>query len=472
MGEGVYRLLQESSRRLGATGNGEGTMRSRSWTAVVVAASVAIGVTAGTAAAHHDDGKGNVNFPSPDSVAHELANVVAANANDDSNAPRGHAPCIKGLAADTYPCDGVDMLSHLTLGDLGLSFANDMWGWTDPKTRRDYALVGGIEGTVIVDISDPKRPDVGGTLPTASTAGGDFWRDIKVYDNHAFVVSENAGHGMQVMDLTDVRGVTGPPITFTETANYAGVSNTHNIAINEDTGYAYLIGTGTCAGGLHMVDISDPSNPSFAGCFTGHGYIHDSQCVTYDGPDAAHRGREICFNSAAGAPVSGSHTLSIVDVTDKSSPVALANLGYSSPGYSHQGWLTPDQEYLLHNDEIDEIAYGFNTRTRIFDVRDLDAPVLVDDVAHETTSIGHNTYTEGRYAFASNYTAGLRVFDITGVADGEMPQEAYFDVYPANDNASFEGGTWSNYPYFRQKKVVAVTSMDSGLFVLRPRIGS
>jgi choice-of-anchor B domain-containing protein len=148
----------------------------------------------------------------------------------------------------------------------------------------------------------------------------------------------------------------------------------------------------------------------------------------YDGPDADHKGREICFDSAVTGFVTGSHTMSIV--------------------------------------------YGFQTTTRIFDVRDLDAPVLVDDVAHETTSIGHNTYSEGRYAFASNYTAGLRVFDITGVADGEMPQVAYFDVYPANDNASFEGGTWSNYPYFHQKKVVAVTSMDSGLFVLQPRIGS
>jgi hypothetical protein len=122
----------------------------------------------------------------------------------------------------------------------------------------------------------------------------------------------------------------------------------------------------------------------------------------YDGPDADHKGREICFDSAVTGFVTGSHTMSIV--------------------------------------------YGFQTTTRIFDVRDLDAPVLVDDVAHETTSIGHNTYSEGRYAFASNYTAGLRVFDITGVADGEMPQVAYFDVYPANDNASFEGGTWSNYP--------------------------
>ena len=63
------------------------------------------------------------------------------------------------------------------------------------------------------------------------------------------------------------------------------------------------------------------------------------------------------------------------------------------------------------------------------------------------------------------------MFSITDVAAGELPEVAYFDVYPENDNASFEGGTWSNYPYFSQKGVVAVTSMDRGLFILQPRLG-
>jgi len=441
-------------------------MRRRLSASVVTA--VLIALIASPAAAHHDDGKGDVIPPSVAALAEEFENVVAANANEDSNVPRGHAPCIEGMAANTFPCDKVDMLSHLTLGDLGLSFANDMWGWTDPQTRKDYALVGGIEGTVIVDISDPKRPDIVGTLPTHSTAGGDFWRDIKVFDDHAFVVSENAGHGMQVLDLTEVRGVTGDPVTFDETAVYGGFGNAHNLAINEDTGYAYAIGTSTCSGGLHMVNISDPATPTFAGCFDEHGYIHDTQCVIYEGADPDYQGQEICFNSAA----SSIHTLSIVDVTDKSSPIALSRIEYDDPGYSHQGWLTPDQSYFFHNDELDELAHGLNTTTRIFDVRDLDNPVLVEAVEHDTTSIGHNAYTEGTNLFASNYTSGLRVFDTTSAAAGELPEVAYFDLYPENDNASFEGGTWSNYPYFHQKKVVAASSMDRGLFILRPRIGS
>ena len=427
---------------------------------------------ASPAAAHHDDGKGNVSAPPIVVLEHEFNNVVAANANDDSNAPNGHAPCIQGMAADSYPCSKVDMLSHLTLADLGLSFANDMWGWTDPQTKSDYALVGGIEGTVIVDISDPKRPDIVGTLPTHSTAGGQFWRDLKVFDNHMFVVSEHTAHGMQVFDLTQVRGVTGDPVTFANTAHYDGFSNTHNLHINTDTGYAYAVGTNTCNGGLHMVDVNDPTSPSFAGCVDEFGYIHDTQCVIYEGPDSDYSGHEICFNSTNLTPGGSENSLTIVDVTDKSNPVGLSKGLYGNAGYSHQGWLTPDQEYFLHNDELDEF-FGFLgfTTTRIWDVRDLDSPTFVEYM-HPTTSIGHNAYTEGRYLIASNYTSGVRIYDTTSVDDGVLPEVAYFDMYPENDAATFAGGTWSNYPYFHQKKVVAASSMDRGLFVLQPRIGS
>ena len=100
------------------------------------------------------------------------------------------------------------------------------------------------------------------------------------------------------------------------------------------------------------------------------------------------------------------NTVSVVDMTDKSSPVSLARIEYTDDGYSHQGWLSPDQSYFFHNDELDEVGHGIDTTTRIFDVRDPDDPVLVEAMEHSTTSIGHNAYTEGRFLFASNYTAG------------------------------------------------------------------
>lgn len=439
--------------------------------AVALSAVLAISVT-GTMASAHDDGKGGVHPPGQATQAHEFENVVASKANPHSNAPKSFAPCIRGMAAKTYPCDGVDMLSHLTLEDLGLSFANDIWGWTDPRTRQEYAMIGGIEGTVFVDISDAKRPDVIGILPTHSTAGGDVWRDIKVYDNHAYVVSENDDHGLQVFDLTELRGVRGAPVTFDETAHYGKFGSAHNLNINEDTGFAYVVGSDTCNGGLHMVDVNDPTSPSPAGCLGEAGYIHDTQCVIYEGPDATYRGREICFNSAAefiGPTINDiENTLTITDVTEKSSPVVLSRMFYENDGYSHQGWLTPNQAYFLHGDELDEFIRGINTSTRIWDVRDLENPKVIGVHDNETNSIDHNIYTEGDRAYASNYTSGLRIFDTRAVAAGELSEVGFFDVYPENDNATFEGGTWSNYPYYRQKKV-AVSSMDRGLFVLKPR---
>jgi hypothetical protein len=46
---------------------------------------------------------------------------------------------------------------------------------------------------------------------------------------------------------------------------------------------------------------------------------------------------------------------------------------------------------------------------------------------------------------------------------------AFFDVYPVDDQALFNG-TWSNHPYFASRTVVA-SDIEQGLFVLRPQVG-
>ncbi len=52
----------------------------------------------------------------------------------------------------------------------------------------------------MVDISDPENPVYLDELVTHGTFGSS-WRDIKVYQDHAFIVSEANQHGMQVFDL-------------------------------------------------------------------------------------------------------------------------------------------------------------------------------------------------------------------------------------------------------------------------------
>ncbi|MDH3402473.1 MAG: choice-of-anchor B family protein [Acidobacteriota bacterium] len=368
--------------------------------------------------------------------------------------------CTDGTA-DIFPCDAVDLLSFLPLSAIGGGSGNDLWGWQDPVTGTEYALVGRSNGTAFVDLSDPENPVYVGNLPTHT--GNSSWRDIKVYADHAFVVSDsNSNHGVQVFDLTQLRAVTNPPVTFPETAHYPGFGSAHNIAINEDTGFAYAIGSGTCNGGPHMIDVSTPTSPAGVGCVGSDGYTHDTQCVVYHGPDAEHVGREICFNS-------NEDTVTIVDVTDKANPVQLSRNGYTDHGYTHQGWLTADHRHFIHDDELDEIFNGHMTRTYTWDVSDLDQPVLAGFWDGEADSIDHNQYIKGEYTYQANYTRGLRILRLLDPSTGSLEEAAFFDTFPESDAQDFSGA-WSTYPFFASG-IVLVSDISRGLFVLRPLVG-
>ena len=367
-------------------------------------------------------------------------------------------PCVDGMAGG-FPCSNVDLYEHMPTSTIGGGNGNDIWGWTDPLTGNEYALMGRTSGTSFVDITDPGNAVYLGNLPTHT--GNSAWRDIKVYADHAFIVSEANSHGMQVFDLTELRSVVSPPVTFTETAHYPGFGSAHNVVINEDSGFAYAVGTSTCSGGLHMVDISNPTSPTNAGCFSGDGYTHDAQCVDYIGPDPDYAGREICFNS-------NTDTLTIVDVTNKAAPVQVSRTGYAGSGYTHQGWLTEDHVYFLLDDELDESSLGHNTRTRIWDVSDLDEPFVLDIYDGPVGSIDHNLYTHNGFAYEANYRSGLRILSLADVAGGDLTEVAFFDIYPSSDGTGFQGA-WSVYPFFDSGTVI-VSGIGEGLFVLRPNL--
>tara|TARA_Y100001968_G_scaffold314608_1_gene340211 strand:+ start:79 stop:2382 length:2304 start_codon:yes stop_codon:yes gene_type:complete len=367
--------------------------------------------------------------------------------------------------ADGYPCSNMDLMSRLSLAQLGSpGNGNDIWGWVDSQTGDPYALLGLDTGTAFIRITDPENPLIIGYLPSHTSAS--LWRDIKTYQNHAFIVSEAGGHGMQVFNLNQLRDYDGSsPVTFSNTAHYGLFGNCHNIVINEDTGFAYAVGSNDCSGGLHMINIQNPSNPSYAGCYSQDGYTHDTQCVIYDGVDTEYVGREICFSS-------NEDTVTITDVTNKSNPITISINGYAGAQYTHQGWLTEDHQYFLCNDELDEYYDGINTSTYIWDLSSLDNPTLINVHDHGTPNIDHNLYIEGNYVYQSHYTAGLRIHDLSNISDGIMEEVAFFDIHPQNNSTTFDG-TWSNYPFFDNNIVIVSGIGDGGniesggLFVLQ-----
>mmetsp|Transcript_46328 Transcript_46328/g.68365 ORF Transcript_46328/g.68365 Transcript_46328/m.68365 type:complete len:646 (-) Transcript_46328:238-2175(-) len=384
-----------------------------------------------------------------------------------------------GLSGGVYPCLNVDLNAYLTLSDLGGGWGeegNDGWGWKDPQTKKEYALVGMEARTTFVDVTDRNDPVVIGWLKAHGGTRSN-WRDIKTWKNYAFIVSEATGHGMQIFDLTELRSRDGggSRVEFAETGHYSGVGKAHNVFINEDSGFAYIVGArNRCNGGLHMVDLSkDPLSPTFAGCFDSDGYTHDVQCVNYKGPDTKYRSsspeREICF-------ACNEDTLTIVDVTDKTNPKQVSRLTYDDKYYTHQGWLTENHEYFLFGDEMDEKRKNVNTRTYVVDVKNLDSPKVITTYESPTSAaIDHNQYILGMHVYQANYRAGLRILDASQLINGNtnverlLKEVAYFDIYPEDNSNRFDGA-WSVYPFF--DGIVLIFGVESGLFVVSPKIYS
>ena len=399
----------------------------------------------------------------------------------------GRGRCQDGKVRKYWPCNQVDLLARVGFEQLHSPFpvgdssgtkeyANDVWGWTDPATGVEYALVGTIEGTVFVDLSNPEVPVVVGALPPSTHRSA--WRDIKVVNDHAVIVADAAGdHGMQVFDLSNLGKVADPPVLFEATVLYDGIASAHNVVVNDENDHVYVVGmsgrqrvpTGsTCGRGLHVVDMSDPADPRFAGCSNpslGRSYTHDAQCVRYRGLDQDYVGRDLCFESVEDGLV-------ITDVTDPAAPREIGALAYPMVSYAHQGWLTEDQRYFLMDDERDEYSGAVNrTRTLVFDLEDLDDPQYIGAYEGPTAGTDHNLYIRGHLVYQANYAAGLRILQLN-YEDALQPhfiqEVGYFDVLPFDESPG-TWGAWSNYPYF-ESGIVILTSTDAGLYVLQPTL--
>lgn len=371
-----------------------------------------------------------------------------------TDASLGPALCVGGEAGG-FPCGGMKLQKRIPLSDMSAGSGNDVWGWTDSSNGDEYALMGVNNGTVFVRITDPENPVIAGKMITETVAA--TWRDIKVHNNHAYVVADNAGaHGVQIFDLTRLRGISDNQ-TFTPDAVYGGVRSSHNIAINEDSGFAYVVGSSECAGGLHMLDLADPVDPVFVGCHSNQGYTHDTQCVMYNGPDTAHSGKEICFRS-------NEDSVSVSDVTNKTAPATLSSVTYPNFGYTHQNWIDDSQSFLFVGDELDERDFGLATSTIVLDVRDLDNISYLYTHVHPTNAIDHNMYVVGNLLYQANYRAGLRVLEFGNPATNTFNETMFFDTWPDGNERGFDGA-WSVYPYFASGNIL-ISDIDRGLFIV------
>jgi choice-of-anchor B domain-containing protein len=363
--------------------------------------------------------------------------------------------CVDGRAG-FFPCKNVDLQAFVPIADLGGGEASDMSGWVDPKTHKEYALTGSSQGLKFIDVSNPTHPIYLGTLikPDKSLV----WQDVEVFKDYAFVVCDLSPCGMQIFDLTRLRDAQDVQ-TWTPDLVYPVSASTHSLDIDPDAGLAFLNGS-YLSGGSHIVDVNNPMTPIPIGMNQDDGYTHDSHCRTYRGDDKDYRGQEVCFNA-------NEDTITIYDMSNPTMPVRLARVTYKNATYTHQAWLTKDGNHILVSDEIDEETYHFNSTTYIFDVSDLKKPKYIGKYVAGNKSIDHNNYILGDLDYQASYTAGLRILDLTHVAQAKIKEIAFFDVVPETDDPNYDG-TWAVYPYLPSGNVL-VSGMGQGFFVVKPR---
>lgn len=308
-------------------------------------------------------------------------------------------------------------------------YAN-IWGYS--ANGREYALLGATGGTSIIDVTDPSNPVEVEFIP-GPLAPPYEWREIKTHLNYAYVVSEGSGSGtgLQIIDLSNLPNSASLASTYTTTFTTA-----HEIYIAD--GYAYVVGTSQ--GGMHILDLSNPTSPVQTAYYGSSGYVHD-----------VHVWNDTAYASSA-------DTYDLVDLSNKSNP-QLISQSAALPGiYAHSGWLTEDKRYFIACEE-------FNVRDlTVWDLQDRSTwDLVVPSWQMSSPNPIHNIFILGDYAHISYYKDGYVVLDISDPADPKFVGQ--YDTYPGTGGGTYNGA-WGVYPYLPSGNSI-VSDMSTGLYVCK-----
>ena len=131
--------------------------------------------------------------------------VVSSGAAKAQGAPTS-AKCKNGKAGD-YFCKNIDLVGYVDAATMGGSGVADVWGWVDPETDKEYAVLGTTGGVQFIDVTKPSAPIYLGRLPVKAPGNVLIWQELDILNNHAYIVCDADPCGLQIFDLTRLRGV-------------------------------------------------------------------------------------------------------------------------------------------------------------------------------------------------------------------------------------------------------------------------
>jgi choice-of-anchor B domain-containing protein len=385
------------------------------------------------------------------------------------------AICVQGMAGQ-FPCRNLDFQSQVSLAQFSsqpVSAAN-VWGFVDLNDDREYAVVGLRNGTAIVEVTDPANPREVVTIPGNSSP----WREVKVYQvfdaganrwrAFAYVATEAANSGIQVIDMSGLPQTAGLASTNTDTGSQhtlyvSNVDYATNAALPGMTPVLYVAGSNLNGGSWRAYSLANPGFPQHLGSAPTTRYMHDSTSFVVSDARTAqcapgHNPCEVLvdFNVEA---------VELWDVTNKTQPVLLGTGTNPNNRYIHSGWPTANATHLIFHDELEEIQLGLPTRIYTLDLANLDAPTVRVSHTGPTSTTDHNGYVHGTSYYVSHYRRGVVVYDAAN--PNALVEIAHFDNYVApSTNSAGTDGTWGVYPFLPSGNLL-VSDIENGLFVLR-----
>lgn len=325
----------------------------------------------------------------------------------------------------------MQLRGHLEFPDK--SCAN-IWGYADPQGN-EYALVGTSTGLSIVDITNPDAPELLFEVPSVEN----FWREVKTWQGFAYMTTEGDNAGLVVIDLNDLPNSINYQTYTGDGAINNQLSTIH--ALHIDNAKCYLYGSNIGVGGMLILDLTDPWNPTYLGQYDNY-YVHDG--IVYG--DTAWTGN--IFDGF----------FTVIDVSNPANPIELTQ--QETPGnFTHNTWLTDDRKHLLTTDEISNSYLASYSIDDIGNITELDRY----QTAPGSDCIVHNTHILNDYAVTSWYTEGVVVVD--NDRPNNLIEVAKYDF------SDFEGdgfhGCWGVYPYLPSGNIIA-SDIETGLWVLTP----
>lgn len=341
------------------------------------------------------------------------------------------------IAQQEYPFLNVELRSNLSY-DVPV---NDIWGWADPDTGIEYALVGLQTGLSIVSLEDPDNAREVQFIPGPTST----WRDMKTWKDHAYVSNETSG-GVLVVDLSFLPDSVDYYDWQPNIPELGGVLNSiHNLFVDEN-GVLQIAGANLNQGGIIYADVdTDPHNPTFIGNGPAV-YAHD----VYTRNDLMY-----ASEIQRGA-------MTIYDISDKTNAVELGSINTPS-NFTHNIWLSDDGNTAFTTDET------ANAPVASYDVSDPTDIELLDEYRPiETIGEGvipHNVHVYEDYLLISYYTDGGRIVDAS--QPDHLIEVGNFDSFVGSSGGF--SGAWGLYP-FLPSETVLVSDINSGLFVLTPNL--